>query len=107
RLLADDGIGAAHHDGGGHPPVVEQHRFDLGRVELLAAPVDDVVGPAGQVQVAVGVEAADVAGRQPAAGPAGGAGDETVVGGRPVAVDDVVAADLDGADRLGPDGPAG
>src|SRR5581483_3531531 len=83
------------------------HPFDLGRVDLLAAPVDDVIGAADEVEEAVLVEAAEVAGGEPAAGPAGRAGDEAVLGGGPVLVDDVVAADLDGADDVGPDGMAG
>ena len=56
------------HRGGPDARLGEQDVLDFPRVDLLAAPVDHVVGPAGQEQVAVLVEVAQVAGVEPALG---------------------------------------
>jgi len=56
------------HRGGPDAGLGEQDVLDFPRVDLLAAPVDQVVGPAGQEQVAVLVEVAQVAGVEPAFG---------------------------------------
>ena len=45
-----------------------EHRFDLGRVHVLAAGDDHVLDPVDDEQVAVGVDVAAVAGMQPAVG---------------------------------------
>ena len=52
-----------HADGGGVADrgVLEQHRVDLGRVDVHAAGDDEVGGAVGEEQVAVVVEVADVA----------------------------------------------
>ena len=50
-----------------HRRMLQQHRLDLGRVHVLAARDDQVVASVEHLQAAVGVEAADVAGVQPAA----------------------------------------
>ena len=73
---------AQHHGGGdslaparvrhaedarlGHGRMCQQHRLDLGRIDVLAAGDDQVVAPVDDVQVALGVEVAQVAGVQPA-----------------------------------------
>ena len=46
----------------------EQNVLDFPRVDLLAAPVDHVIGPAGQEQVAVPVQTTQVAGVEPSPG---------------------------------------
>jgi hypothetical protein len=56
------------HRGGPDAGLSEQDVLDLPRVDLLAASVDHVIGPAGQEQVAVVVEVAKVAGVEPALG---------------------------------------
>ena len=48
--------------------VLGQHVLDLDAVHVLAGPDDHVLGPVDEVEVAVGVEVADVAAAEPAAG---------------------------------------
>jgi hypothetical protein len=82
------------HRGGPDAGLSEQEVLDFPRVDLLAAPVDHVVGPPGQEQVAVLVEVAQVAGVEPAAG--------TDSAGRAVVrvlSDDAAAPDLHPAHR--------
>src|SRR5205807_1382914 len=72
-----------HHHGGGHDlaevgvrpttdsnllnlGVLEEHVLHVGGGDVLAAPDDEVLQPAGDEQVAVGVEVAEVAGVDPA-----------------------------------------
>jgi hypothetical protein len=50
--------------------VVHQDLVDLARADLLAAAVDDLLQPAGEADVAVGVHLALVAGAEPAVGKA-------------------------------------
>ena len=51
--LAEDGVGSAHHrhlvDGRVRP----EHRLDLGRIDVVAAPDVELVGPTDQVEAAV------------------------------------------------------
>src|SRR3970282_2313467 len=60
---------ARHADNGRlvHRRVLLQHRLDLPRRDVLAAADDQVLRPAGDVDVAVVVHPADVAGVEPAA----------------------------------------
>src|SRR6201999_1144982 len=80
-------------DGGlGHVRVLVEHLFDLARVDVVAAADDHVLGPVDDVEVAVLVDAPDVAGIQPSVG-----GDRGLGGVRqiPIALHHVVAPDLD------------
>ena len=52
----------------------EQHLLDLARIDVGAAGDDEVLGAVLEVQIAVGVEGADVAGVQPAAAQGRGRG---------------------------------
>ena len=78
RPLAEHLVDRADHGGRADAGLGEQDLLDLPRVDLLAAPVDHVVGPPDEEQVAVGVQVPEVAGVQPAVGvdragpPAGG-----------------------------------
>ena len=63
---AEIGIGDAGHARVADRRVFEQHRLDFGRIDVLAARDDQVVAPVEHPQATVGVEAADVAGVQPA-----------------------------------------
>lgn len=67
--LAEPVVRHAYDPGSLDPGMALEHLLHLGGVDVLAAPNDAVVGAAGQVDVAVGVLAADVAGAQPAARP--------------------------------------
>ena len=67
-LLAESLVGHADDRGLGHVGVLVERGFDLGRVDVLAAADDDVLQPVDDVEVAVGVEAAEVAGVEPAVG---------------------------------------
>ena len=54
-------------DGGalGHRRVLEDHRFDLGRGDHLAAPADGVLAPVHPVEVPLVIEAGEVTGVEP------------------------------------------
>src|SRR5581483_11137091 len=67
-LLAEDVVGDAEDGRVGYRRVLEQRGFDLGRIDVLATPDDHVLGPVGDRDEPVLVEAGDVAGAQPAAG---------------------------------------
>ena len=56
------------HGGGPDTRLSEQELLDFPRVDLLAAPVDHVIGPARQEQVAVLIEVAEVASIEPPLG---------------------------------------
>src|SRR5205823_9859652 len=66
-----------------------QDLVDLTGGDLLAAPVDQLLDPADQLQVAVGVQAPAVAGAEPAVNEGGGVGLRVAL----VAVDHVGALD--------------
>ena len=66
RTLPEHLVAGRDHRGGPDPGLGEQELLDLPRVDLLAAPVDHVVGAAGQEQIAVLVQVAKVAGLEPA-----------------------------------------
>ncbi len=57
-----------HGEGGGvgHRRVTQQRGIDLRQADLLAAPVDHLAQAPMQVQKTIGIEAADVAGMEPA-----------------------------------------
>ena len=59
-----------HRERGGrhHIRVCEERLLDLARRDLLAAPVDDLLGPAGEREVSVVVEMAEVSGAEPPVG---------------------------------------
>jgi hypothetical protein len=66
RPLAEHVVDRADHRGRADAGLREQDLFDLPGVDLLPAPVDHVVGPPDEEQVAVLVQVAEVAGVQPA-----------------------------------------
>ena len=68
RHLAPALVGAADHRGLDHRVVLVEHPLHLGAGDVLAAGHDHVLEPVDDVEVAVVVEHADVAGVEPAAG---------------------------------------
>ena len=50
--LTQHRVGSAHHRHLGHRRVAAQHRLHLGRIDVVAAPDVELVGPADQVEVA-------------------------------------------------------
>ena len=66
RALAPPLVGHADDAGLEHRRVGHQRVLQLDRADPLAAGLDDVLGPVGQREEAVGGERADVAGAQPA-----------------------------------------
>ena len=77
------------HGDFGHRGVQRQAAFDLHRRDVLAAGDDHVVDPAGDEQIAVGVDQSGVAGKIPAAANGGGVG----IGTAPIALERFVAGD--------------
>ena len=63
--LAQDVVGHADHSGPGDRRVRREDFLDLGRVHVVPASDVALVGPAGQLQIALGREPPEVAGRQP------------------------------------------
>src|SRR6185369_8775356 len=59
-------VGDADHGGFGHVRVIADRAFDLGRIDVLAAGDDHVLDAVVDVEVAVLVQVAGVAGAQPA-----------------------------------------
>src|SRR5262249_56400567 len=106
RLLPHERVRATHHDRGPHPGVGEQDLLDLAGVDLLPAPVDDVVVSPDEEQIAVAVEPAEIAGGEPPAPVGGWSLGQDAARRRPVRRHDAVAPDLDAADRLGGDAVA-
>ena len=72
--LAPGGVGHADHRHVGHVGVAVDRALDLGRVDVLAAGDDHVLHPVVDVDVAVGVHVAGVAGVHPAVGGLGAGG---------------------------------
>src|SRR5208283_3046424 len=66
RDLAGVPVGAADGHGGADRGVAQQRVLDDPGVDVVAAADDEVLGPAGEVDEAAGVDAAEVAGVQPA-----------------------------------------
>src|SRR5258708_2520518 len=66
HLLAVPRVGPADDGGLGHCWVLEQHLFDIAGVHVQPAADDHVLLAVDDIEVAVGVHAADVAGVQPA-----------------------------------------
>ena len=66
RDLAGVPVRAADGHGGADRGVAQQPVLDDPGVDVVAAADDQVLGPAGQVDEAAGVDAAEVAGVQPA-----------------------------------------
>ena len=64
--LAEQRVGHGHGGGDRHGGMGGHHLLDLDRADVLAAADDEVRRPAGQPQVAVGVQLADVAHPHPA-----------------------------------------
>ena len=69
------GVLAADHGGVGDLGVAQQHLLDFGRDDVLAAADDHVVDPVLDVEEAFLVDAAEVAGVQPAVGVGAAGGD--------------------------------
>src|SRR5580704_9010992 len=66
RDLAGVAVGASDGRGGADGGVPQQRFLDRPGVDVVAAADNEVLGPAGEVHEAVGVDAAEVAGVQPA-----------------------------------------
>ncbi len=100
HLLAEALVGDAEHGGLVHAGVLVDGGLDLGAVDVLAGAQDHVLGPVLDVDEALVVEAAEVAGAQPAV-------DVDDLGGGlglvPVAADQVRAPEPDLADLAGGD----
>ena len=83
----------------GHRRMLREHRLDLGRVDVLPAADDHVLGPVQDVEVAVSGQAGDVAGPVPAAvgeRSGGGLGIAPVPGEQALAADQQLAGGLGG-----------
>ena len=59
-------VGASDGDSGGDSGVAEQRFLDHSGVDIVPAADDEVLGPAGDVDEAVGVDLAEITGVQPA-----------------------------------------
>ena len=68
RVLAEPRVGRGDDRDLGDAGHAQQQLLDLARADVLAAADDDVLLAVGDREVAVGVEHADVAGREPAVG---------------------------------------
>src|SRR5262249_9344342 len=66
NLLAIDGIGAANNCDLAHLGATQQDLFDLARCDILAATDDDIAEASGDVDIAVGILIAEIAGAKPA-----------------------------------------
>src|ERR1700743_2064336 len=66
RHGSEDFVGPSDHDRLEYPRVAEQDLLDLSGVHLLTATIDDVVGSAGEEDVAVGIHTPEVARVEPA-----------------------------------------
>ncbi|MFC0280802.1 hypothetical protein ACFOHK_00435 [Falsigemmobacter intermedius] len=86
-----------HRDQGGsqHARAFQDLVFHIDRTDPLAARFDDILHPVGEMQIAVGINAAQIAGAKPA------------VFAQKIPLDAVIAADDPGAsDADGTDGAA-
>lgn len=90
------GVGAPDRAGGGDLWMGQQRAFDDGGVDVVPAADDEVLGPAGEVDEAVRVDAGEVAGVQPAVSELAEAVEDVALRG---AVDDVAGKDRRAADR--------
>src|SRR5450432_3160914 len=97
--LSEFSIGQADDDTGAHVRMRHHRGLDLGRVDIGAAAQDDVGEPIAKIEIAVGVEPADVAKRFPAVGTAFWLGAEIVIG----ATGAVVGEEIDFAGLAGRD----
>ena len=102
-VLAQPLVGDAEHGDLGHGVVLVDRHLDLRAVHVLAAPQHHVLGPVDDEHEAVGVDAGDVAGVEPAVADALGRG----VGAVQVALDDDRAAHAELADGVGTGGQHG
>ena len=68
--LAEFRIGQADHDAGAHFWMRQYRGLDFGRIDIGAAAQDHVGKPVAEIEIAVGIEPADVAERFPAIGAA-------------------------------------
>ena len=80
HALAELRIGKADHDAGAHVRMRGYRGLDLGRIDIGAAAQDHVGEPVAEIEVALGIEPADVAERFPAVGAALRLGAEIMVG---------------------------
>ena len=95
RDLAEDGVSARHDDRLGHGRVIAKGGLDLRRRDVLAAAHDPVGSSIEHEQAAVGVDAPDVAGPQPAVAGPGSCRRDGIV---EIAIEGGPAPDLDLAD---------
>src|SRR5262249_6385683 len=101
-LLAQHRVRDADHGGLGDGRVLVQDLLDLPRVDVVAAPDDQVFAPVDDEVEAVVVDPGQVTAAEPAVRDRLGGGP----GLPPVPLHDVVAADHDPADLAGPHVPA-
>ena len=73
-------IGQADDDAGAHLRMRGDRGLDFGRIDVGAAAQDHVGEPVAEIEIAVGIEPADVAERFPAVGAALRLGAEIVIG---------------------------
>ena len=78
--LAEFRIGQADHDAGAHVGMRGDRGLDLGRIDVGAAAQDHVGEPVAEIEIAVGIEPADVAERFPAVGTSLRLGAEIMIG---------------------------
>ena len=62
--FAGAGVGLADGAGEGHGRMRKQRILDLGRVDIMAAANDQVLGPPGDPEIAIGVDPPQIAGAQ-------------------------------------------
>jgi len=86
-----DGIGFGDDGGLADAGLVEEELLDFARVDVEAGDDDEVGLTAGESEVAVRGEGAEIAGAEPAIGEGGGGG----LGAAPIAGEDIGAADID------------
>ena len=81
HALAEFRIGQADDDAGAHVGMRRHRGLDLGRIDVGAAAQDHVGEAVAEIEIAVGIEPADIAERFPAVGAALRLGAEIVIGG--------------------------
>src|SRR6186713_2731673 len=81
HALAQFGIGQSHHYAGAYAWTLGDRSFDLGRIDVGTAAQHHVGEAVAEIEIAFGVQPADVAERFPAIGAALRLGAEIVIGG--------------------------
>ena len=101
HALAEFRIGQADDDAGAHLGMFGHRGLDFRRIDIGAAAQDHVGEPVAEIEVALGIEPADVAERFPAVGAALGLGAEIMVGAAAAVIgQDINFAGLAGGDLV-------